>query len=153
MGPWLYLTRDGGVTWHQQPVPTSPGQASAFFAPPTFFTAYDGFLPASVQNATTAGLEFFVTHDNGATWQHTLLLAGYSVVADFIDMQHGWAAASVGTALANTSDGGQHWATITLRITADITSFSQLSFESADIGWALGYSCQNHNQILHQLGF
>lgn len=137
-GPWLYITHDGGATWQSQILPTAPGQV---FAAPTFFNARDGILPANSQ--------LFVTHDSGTTWQSTSLLPEPSnLVTAFLDMQHGLFAASGGTTLYSTSDGGEHWAKITPVFTARITAFAQLNFVSTKIGWALGYTPEAANTLL-----
>lgn len=137
-GPWLYITRDGGATWQQQTLPTAPGQV---FAPPTFFNARDGILPA--------GSQLFITHDSGTTWQSTSVLPeSTNLVTAFIDMQHGWVAASTGTGLYSTSDGGEHWVTITPRIITSIVAFAQLNFVLTEVGWALGYTSEPPNTLL-----
>ncbi len=137
-GPWLYITHDGGATWQAQTLPTVPGQV---FAPPTFFNTRDGIVPATSQ--------LFVTHDSGATWQSTSFLPEPSnLVTAFLDMQHGLVAASSGTTLYSTSDGGAHWAKITPVFTARITGFARLNFVSTEIGWALGYTPETASTLL-----
>lgn len=137
-GPWLYITHDSGATWQSQTLSAAPDQV---FAPPTFFNARDGILPANSQ--------LFVTHDSGATWQSTSLLPEPSnLVTAFLDIQHGLVAASSGTTLYSTSDGGAHWVKITPTIIPSITAFAQLNFVSTRIGWALGYTSESANTLL-----
>ncbi len=138
----LYVTRDGGATWRHQPLPDPPGQGQASGGLPTFFNDHDGLLPA--------GSKILVTHDSGTTWQpepESSLPASSSLVT-FIDLQHGWAADSGGTALYRTSDGGAHWAKITPAIAASITAVVQLNFVSTELGWALGSTSEPPNTLL-----
>jgi photosystem II stability/assembly factor-like uncharacterized protein len=137
-GPWLYVTRDGGATWQQQTLHTTPDQT---FAPPTFFTTHDGILPA--------GSRLFITHNSGTTWQsRPLPPESSSLLITFTDMQHGLVAVSSGTTLYHTSDGGAHWAKITPRVTTSISAFAQLDFVSTGIGWALGNTPDGASELL-----
>jgi photosystem II stability/assembly factor-like uncharacterized protein len=133
---FLYMTHDGGVTWNRQTFLFSPDKASTNISsrPPTFFTATEGILPVSFVTETASSLDFYVTHDGGATWQSTTPLAASATIADVIDMEHGWA--SDGTLLYVTSDGGQHWAKLTPG--GVFQHVTRLGFVSSSIGWAIG---------------
>lgn len=133
---FLYETQDGGATWNRQTFLFSPDKASTHIASrsPTFFTATEGILPVSFVTETASSLDFYVTHDGGATWQSTTPLAASATIADVIDMEHGWA--SDGTLLYVTSDGGQHWAKLTPG--GDFQHVTRLDFVSSSIGWAIG---------------
>lgn len=133
---FLYITHDGGATWNRQTFLFSPDKASTQIStrPPTFFTATEGILPVSFVTETASSLDFYVTHDGGATWQSTTPLAASATIADVIDMEHGWA--SDGTLLYVTSDGGQHWAK--LAPGGDFQHVTRLDFVSGSIAWAIG---------------
>ncbi len=133
---FLYVTHDGGATWNRQTFLFSPDKASTQIStrPPTFFTATEGILPVSFVTETASSLDFYVTHDGGATWQSTTPLAASATIADFIDMDHGWA--SDGTLLYVTSDGGQQWAK--LAPGGGFQHVTRLDFVSSSIGWAIG---------------
>jgi len=133
---FLYLTHDGGATWNRQTFPFSPDKASTHIStrPPTFFTATEGILPVSFVAETASSLEFYVTHDGGATWQSTTAIAASATSADFIDMEHGLA--SDGTLLYVTSDGGHQWAK--LAPGGDFQHVTRLDFVSSSIAWAIG---------------
>ena len=138
----LYVTHDGGATWQQQTLPGPLGQGQASVGLPTFFNDHDGLLPGDSK--------ILVTHNSGTTWQPEpgSFLPASSGLVTFIDLQHGWAADSGGTALYRTSDGGAHWVKITPAIAASITSVAQLDFVSTEIGWALGSTSEPPNTLL-----
>jgi photosystem II stability/assembly factor-like uncharacterized protein len=135
---WLYITHDGGLSWHQQTLLKPPGIPTAQFTinSPTFFSTTDGILPVIFSDFTTdsrIATDIYVTHDGGQTWQSTALLPGGPGVFDFVDMQHGWA--SDGSVLYMTSDGGNHW--IKLSPNEIFKNISLLDFVSSTIGWAI----------------
>jgi photosystem II stability/assembly factor-like uncharacterized protein len=130
---WLYVTHDGGATWQHQalPLPANTGGQVVTF-PPTFFNTQDGILPVLLGNGT----DVFVSHDGGATWQSTALVGAAEF--DFINAREGWAssgAATGGSMLYATSDGGQHWTQ--LPPGPDSQDLEVLNFVSAEIGWAI----------------
>src|SRR5262249_40896913 len=107
---WLYVTRDGGATWHHQALPRPPGETAAEFAlvPPVFFNANDGIMTVSV--GTMSGdpyVEVYVTHNGGETWQSTTPAPRFIGVwlYTFVDVNDGW----IGNpdTLYSTPDGGQ----------------------------------------------
>jgi photosystem II stability/assembly factor-like uncharacterized protein len=143
---FFYVTHDGGKTWNRQTFPFSPGQASTQIAtsPPTFFTTNDGILPVSFVTGNASSLDFYVTHNGGANWQSTTPLAASATIADFIDMDHGWA--SDGTFLYMTSDGGQHWTKLSPG--ANFKDVTHLDFVSSNIGWAISSTASNSASLL-----
>ncbi len=142
--PWLYITHDGGRTWQHQSLRLPPNQASAELSitPPTFFNATEGILPVnglSAGSEIVRGSDIYITHDGGASWHSTSLLATNASSVDFIDVNHGWV--TDGTTLYMTSDGGQHWAKIFAGATTNtMPKFQQLDFVSSKVGWAIGYT-------------
>jgi photosystem II stability/assembly factor-like uncharacterized protein len=150
---FFYETHDGGQTWQHQTLPLPPSvpvlNAPLATEPPTFFTATDGILPVRFTTPTSWGLDFYVTHDGGISWQSTtpLSLSSSSPGAFFMrDLNHIWVAE--GTTLYVTSDGGQRWTKITPRITTtSISTFTHLDFVSDEIGWATG-SAGDHPTVL-----
>ncbi len=140
--PWLYVTHDGGQTWQHQALQLPPNQASAELSitPPTFFNATDGILPVnglSAGSAVVGASDIYITHDGGATWNSTSLLAANASSADFTDINHGWV--TDGANLYMTSDGGQHWTKI-LSVTNNMPKFQSLDFVSSEVGLAIGYT-------------
>jgi len=141
---WLYVTYNGGSTWHQQPLPMPSGIASARLSilSPTFFSATDGILPITFVNTATDGniaIAIYLTHDGGSTWQSTTPLPGAFSIVDFADSQHGWA--TDGSILYRNSDGGQHWTQ--LSTSESLKNVSQLDFVSDQIGWAISSTTSN----------
>ena len=134
---WLYVTHDGGSTWHQQSLLMPPGVASARLSilSPTFFSAADGILPISFSNVTTDSdfaIDIYVTHDGGRTWQSTAPVSAALRILGlgFADMQHWWA--TDGTILYSTDDGGNHW--IKLSPGESFKNIAQLDFVSDKVG-------------------
>ena len=141
---WLYVTDDGGSTWHQQLLPMPSGIVSARLAihSPSFFSGTDGILPITFVNTSTESniaIAIFVTHDGGSSWQSTTPLPGAFSIVDFVDSQHGWA--TDGSILYRTSDGGQHWTQLTT--SESLKNVSQLDFVSEQIGWAISSTTPN----------
>jgi photosystem II stability/assembly factor-like uncharacterized protein len=142
----LYGTHDGGSTWDRQTLPLSPGEASSHLSilPPVFFTATDGLLPVSSGTGNGSSVDFYVTHDGGTTWKGTTPVAAAANIADFIDVNHGWA--SDGTLLYMTNDGGQHWSKLSPG--PNFKNISLLNFVSSDIGWAVRAPASNSPSLL-----
>jgi len=133
---FLYVTHDGGATWNRQTFPFSPDKASTQIAtrPPRFFTATDGILPVSFVTENATSLDFYVTHDGGASWTSTTPVAALAGVSYVIDMNHGWA--SDGTLLYVSSDGGQTWTKLSPG--GGFQHVTRLDFVSSNVGWAIG---------------
>jgi photosystem II stability/assembly factor-like uncharacterized protein len=152
---YLYMTRDGGRTWHPQKLPlplrvTSPWEGVT--RAPKFFTARRGILPVFYDNLDPQSYRpiaslaiFFATDDGGMTWTSTtpVSMARSGIVLDyygrspraysFVDANHGWLAD--GDVLYATTDGGHHWMKIST--TGPLTDVMQLDFISPLIGWAV----------------
>jgi photosystem II stability/assembly factor-like uncharacterized protein len=132
---WLYVTHDGGNSWHQVAL-TFPAGALALWRP-TFFTEQEGvfavqtFGPAP-QNAR--GTLLFSTRDGGQTWTSTAVPVDVTN-AVFLDLQHAVAVDPGGKALLTTSDGWNHWATVPLQ--TPFTNLSGFDFVSPMLGWVL----------------
>src|SRR6185312_9387558 len=108
---WLYITPDGGHTWHHQSLtfPAPYRQVIPAIMPPRFFTARDGLLPVILQAlGKDSAIDLYTTHDGGVTWTSTMPLPYKPTVGsptwDFADQNHGWVA--IGAALHITVDGG-----------------------------------------------
>jgi photosystem II stability/assembly factor-like uncharacterized protein len=94
---WLYVTHDGGSTWHHQTLqPPAPVQGDLFTGPITFFNRQDGVLPTCFTAGADIYTDIYVTHDGGTTWNSTSLLpfsrcavAAFGGASDFIDSTHG----------------------------------------------------------------
>ena len=66
---YLYVTRDGGLSWSQQSLPLPAGYAADQFMPqaPVFF-GEAGFLPLLTYLPDSPQLSLFTTQDAGLTW-------------------------------------------------------------------------------------
>ncbi len=141
--PWLYVTHDGGATWHPQTLSlpaNTPSDLLVITGSPIFFNPQDGILPAFFSTTANSPLMYvYVTHDGGATWQSTSIVAAdylYGPGIDFLNVNQGWA--SLRSLLYVTSDGGQHWTQ--LPRSSALTDLAGLSFVSNEIGWAIDLS-------------
>ena len=147
---WLYVTHDGGSTWHHQTLqPPAQVQGDLFTGPITFFNSQDGVLPTCLSAGADIYTDIYVTHDGGTTWNSTSLLpfsrcavAAFVGTSDFIDSTHGWVLdtaftpAATTTRLYMTSDGGAHW--MKLLTSTNFRDFQALDFVSDTVGWAIG---------------
>ncbi|MFL5662230.1 MAG: WD40/YVTN/BNR-like repeat-containing protein, partial [Ktedonobacteraceae bacterium] len=146
---WLYVTHDGGSTWHQQSLLMPPGMPSAHLSilSPTFLSAADGILPVIFSNATTdsdIATSIYTTHDGGQTWQSTVPVSAAVRVLGFADMQHWWA--TDGTILYSTGDGGNHWTKLSPG--GSFKNIVQLDFISDTVGWAISSTAPASSTLL-----
>jgi photosystem II stability/assembly factor-like uncharacterized protein len=146
---WLYVTHDGGSTWHQQSLLMPSGMPSTHLSilSPTFFSAADGILPVIFTNVTTdsdIATSIYTTHDGGQTWQSTVPVSAASRILGFADMQHWWA--TDGTILYSTGDGGNHWTK--LSPSGSFKNIVQLDFISATVGWAISSTTSASSSLL-----
>jgi len=160
--PWLYVTHDGGLTWHVQTLPdTLPIQGSGvgiITYPPQFFSASDGLLTVSSWGPGEIATFVYATHDGGVTWQQNGFFAVFlaqnspgttalempRLVTTFANMNVGalWEDSGYQNAntLATTHDGGQTWTQTRLSLLASVESVptsGQIELVSAQVGWLL----------------
>ena len=133
-GGLLYTTRDGGLNWERQLVPTRHLLLGGWF-----LNATQGWLVG-------AGATILQTMDGGENWRTTVLLneAGGRDVADaqhvrfnavsFADRLHGWAVGAGGRIFI-TNDGGRSWREQQSNVRADLYD---VKFLNAVEGWAVG---------------
>ena len=147
---WLYVTHDGGSTWHHQTLQRPAGaRGDLFTGPITFFNRQDGVLPTCFFSGADASTDIYVTHDGGTTWNSTSLLpvsrcavTAFVGASDFIDSTHGWVLdtawtpAATTTSLYLTSDGGAHWRKLSTG--TNFHDIQALDFVSDAVGWAIG---------------
>ena len=146
---WLYVTHDGGSTWHQQSLLMPPGVPTSqlLLLSPTFFSPVNGFLPVIFSNVNTdseIATAIYATHDGGKTWQSTTPLPVVLRILSFADTQHWWA--SDGTGLYSTADGGKRW--LKLSPGAIFKNIAQLDFVSDKVGWAISQTTSQASSLL-----
>lgn len=124
---FLYVTTDGGQTWHPRPLPLAYPVGK-----PDFTNANDGWVwatePAAAGSSASQDGILYRTRDGGRGWVgldadrqlRTALQDGDSVAdVDFVTEQTGWLVviAPDGTSqLFKTTDGGHTWSVINLQL-------------------------------------
>ena len=128
---WIFLTHDGGRSWHEQRLPSPQGYASSrllVLGQPRFFSARDGVLPASTTLTPPVGISIFITHDGGESWQSQPFfpindvafnpeVSGGPRIPTFTDLSTGWSSVLTGAgndtadslSLLRTTDRGRSW--------------------------------------------
>ena len=160
--PWVYVTHNGGKTWRHESIFLPPGtyDAPLLVTSPVFVSNQDGFLwinyagrfllqnKAGVPQSGSQGLELYVTHNGGATWQDMSVVPGNLGALAFSDGSHGWISGGWDktTSLWATSDGAQHWSQIAT--SPNFMSIGQLDFVSETTGWALSSPSGVQSQLL-----
>jgi hypothetical protein len=134
----LYVTRDGGVTWTSQSLPSlPPSPAGGASFSPAFTSGESGTLFTENQSLTGVSTSLFATADGGLSWLPRSTVVGAPVADDFLDADHGWVViagdgAAGGTDLYETGDGGETWN----RVGAFPYMGLNLDFLTPEVGWA-----------------
>ncbi len=132
---WLYVTHDGGSTWHKVAI-SFPTQMLSLWTP-TFFSGQDGLFPVltNTSNAPqTQGTLLYTTRDGGQSWTPTTVPLDITN-AIFTDLNHAVADNPVSNILYTTSDGWHHWTQVQMH--APFKRLYALDFVSPTLGWAL----------------
>ncbi|TMC62382.1 MAG: hypothetical protein E6J16_11505, partial [Chloroflexota bacterium] len=140
-GPFFYVTRDGGRTWHNVALGSPAGWGSTCMCEVTslrFSDARNGvFVLTSYGSAGVPESAVYSTTDGGGSWRPGPSLPAQAYDVYFIDNSHGWTInPKANNSLLSTSDGGQHWSTVgPIPSTQGVTG---LQFVTTEIGWASG---------------
>lgn len=130
----LYTTRDGGVNWERQRVPTRHLLLGG-----AFLNGAQGWLVG-------AGATILQTADGGETWHADTIVSARSApkaaeaqavrftAVSFPDKWHGWAVGASGRVFI-TNDSGRTWHEQQSNVRADL---SDVKFVDAVEGWAVG---------------
>jgi photosystem II stability/assembly factor-like uncharacterized protein len=143
--PWLYITHDGGVTWHHQDIPLPADAYQVTTIAPTFFKETDGILPVIVPRASGQTVTLYETHDGGAHWKPTMAVPASSFADNIhvLDPMHSWIVSNtfatnnkryIQSTIYKTIDGGAHWTSHNIVLGADILL---IDFVSSTLGWAI----------------
>jgi photosystem II stability/assembly factor-like uncharacterized protein len=162
--PSLFVTHDGGATWHDQPLPAAPPSVKCqcqFLNPPTFFGQMNGII---VLSGSPGAL--FTTSDGGSTWTALSLPGEIQMDVSFGDASHGWAIAGSTAQLAknpssvaeptlplplyHTDDGGATWAPVQtdLLLQSPDGRINQLYFVDKNNGFAVRVKSFGVSQFL-----
>lgn len=134
----LYVTHDGGTTWHPQNLAVPNGFSAANdraqSQPPEFFGVSDGVMPVWFF-ARGGTMVFYRTTDGGHTWTPTTPVGGGGGLAAYsvVDPTHIFA--TYGTKVYRTADGGLHWSAVQPNIS--LHGVTKLDFVNPSDGWAI----------------
>jgi len=140
-GPFFYVTRDGGRTWHNVALGSPAGWGATCMCAMTslrFSDARNGvFVLTSYASDGVPESVVYSTTDGGGSWRPGPSLPAQAYDVFFIDKSHGWTVnPKANNSLLLTSDGGQHWSTVgPIPSTQGVTG---LQFVTTEIGWASG---------------
>lgn len=121
----LYVTRDYGLTWARQRVPTR------------HLLLGGALLDAERVWLVGAGATILQTADGGETWHACAVMDETRVrftAVSFVDGRRGWAVGAEGR-IFSTRDGGRTWRAQVSNVEADLLD---VKFTSASEGWACG---------------
>ena len=136
---YLYVTRDGGVSWSQQNLPLPAGyEKYQYLTQAPVFFGKEGFLPLTIYRPNEADLTNYTTRDGGLTWSGDPSNPAQVIkpgLPSFADGLHAWC--WDGSATMYTShDGAQTWQD--LQPGLDLSgNLSRLEFVPGYTGWAL----------------
>jgi photosystem II stability/assembly factor-like uncharacterized protein len=136
---YLYITRDGGVSWSQQSLPLPAGYDAYQSLPqaPVFF-GKDGFLPLTIYRRDGTEQTFYRTHDGGLSWSgdpanpELVIKTGQPAFADALHIWC-WDGSS---SLYSSSDDAQTWSVTKPGLDLE-GNLSRLEFVPGFTGWAL----------------
>src|SRR5437773_8215593 len=140
-GPFFYVTRDGGRTWHNVAVGSPAGWGATCMCAMTslrFSDARNGvFVLTSYASDGVPESVVYSTTDGGGSWRPGPSLPAQAYDVFFIDKSHGWTVnPKANNSLLFTSDGGQHWSTVgPIPSTQGVTGWQ---FVTTEVGWASG---------------
>lgn len=139
---FLYVTHNGGRSWHHQtlPLPMHMESMALGASPPSFFSRLEGVLKVSALGVLEGSDEHVViiyhTRDGGSTWHASTPLRGLAVdmsdTSFFLDPNHGWI--SDGDEVVATVDGGVTWQVMANKLNA-MGGVIRLDFVTANDGW------------------
>lgn len=124
-GGVVFITRDAGVAWSKQTLPTR-----YLLLGGTFIDENSGWLVG-------AGSTILQTTDGGESWQRGRLTSPANIrfnATSFVDKRVGWAVGS-GGAIYRTTNAGLSWQPQTSGVSADLFD---VKFLDANEGWAVG---------------
>ncbi|MDB5085630.1 MAG: hypothetical protein JWN30_2516 [Bacilli bacterium] len=136
MNNQLLKTRDGGRSWAHVAIPDAPIQKLDFVNEQTGWAVVVQFPPNGSQDTT---FEILHTIDGGSDWTTQWTHNGPTnwngqIQLYFSNNQHGYAL--IENQLLSTSDGGDHWNTLSVK---DGFQVASISFISQSAGWIAGY--------------
>jgi photosystem II stability/assembly factor-like uncharacterized protein len=139
---YLYITRDGGISWSQQNLSLPPGYAIYQYLPqaPDFF-GEDGILPVTIYQSGSTGMTFYTSQDGGLTWTGNPANAKRVIqpcLPAIADTFHIWCWDG-GQTLYYTVNGAQIWDD--MKSTPDLSGrLSQMEFVIGPLGFSTGWA-------------
>jgi photosystem II stability/assembly factor-like uncharacterized protein len=139
-GPFLFVTRDGGLTWTPVSIAMPAGyngNCMCDISSLRFSDATTGVFVLSIYGTDGAAHNFlYATPDGGTSWLHGWVLPPNSFNVDFLTGAVGWTLDAKSNTVLYSHDGGQHWST--LGTVPSSQGVADLQFVNTAIGWAMG---------------
>lgn len=152
VSPYVAVTRNGGVTWVIQSLPTAiPHTDSPITQPPQFLSPAEGTMLVTAPSLGPDAV-LYTTTNGGSTWSPRLTPETMPQAIDFINADNGWLliAVSMNAGPAGepdlwvTHNGGITWTSLLSAVANASTGYSprqnlgglSLDFLTTDIGWA-----------------
>lgn len=147
--PLLYMTEDGGQTWHVQILPVAFSAASSvqssrqrvsYIDPPHFYNDREGVAAATIGSKQEARITTYRTHDGGHSWQTAQVLPQGAEAWSSAQPDVTWTGAGSQVQLAR----GASEATSSVPVSnlPEQRRLLAVQFVDASVGVAQGYSDQ-----------
>jgi photosystem II stability/assembly factor-like uncharacterized protein len=138
-GAFLYVSRDGGVSWRSESLGNTFSEYGYTTDPPQFVTPRDGYMIGIQGHVSVPTVELFVTTNGGLTWSRRRTPDSALDASEFIDAANGWLLMNASdtsdhdSSLWVTRNAGRTWTDLGLNI--ELGGLS-LDFLTSQIGWA-----------------
>ncbi|MDQ6713843.1 MAG: exo-alpha-sialidase [Candidatus Dormibacteraeota bacterium] len=141
-GPFFYVTRDGGRTWHNVALASPAGWGASCMCELTSLRFSDGrsgvFVLTDYSSSAMPESVIYSTSDGGSSWRPGPSLPAQTYEVFFLDKSRGWTLNAKSNGLMATLDGGQHWSTVGLIPTNSNNGVMGFQFMTPQVGWVLG---------------
>jgi len=124
--PEVYVSHDGGITWTEQPIPST-----SHFIKAVFFVDVNTGWVLGDKLVEDIGVVLHTT-DGGAHWSEQWLWPSNLEAVQFVSPTMGWMVSPI----LHTTDGGESWTLQTAE--PGCSDFQDLHFVDMYHGWAAG---------------
>ena len=153
---YLYVTRDGGISWSQQSVALpAVYQVYQYLVQAPVFFGKNAFLPLTIYLPDRTVQTFYTSQDGGASWMGDPAEAGNDILPGLFAFSDGAHAYSWdgGSSIYITNDGAQTWTAVAtnLNLSGNLAQMEFAPFTDViPVGWALTRVDEaGHSQLYH----